>query len=109
MLFWKHKKEGHVLLQDCYQKLDRDKQMEYYMTTQPASHKVVENDDDTMSILPIVAAASLLSNDDATLTTFPDVSYTPTDDSSFDGSSSDSGGTDFGGGDFGGGGSSDSY
>lgn len=93
LLFWRHKKDKHIIKNDCYNKLPDSHQIHYERTDEQPTHYV----DNTDYVTPILIAEMLSSSDSDSGASIPDSA--PAQDS-FSG---------FGGGDFGGGGSSDSF
>jgi hypothetical protein len=89
LLFWKHKKEGHVIKQDCLNKLPITQHSYYEQTEDEPTHYY----DDSTSLITGIMVGEMMADSGS--------SIPQSDDSnSFSG---------FGGGDFGGGGSSGSF
>jgi len=93
--FWKHKVNGHVISNECMGKLHLTQQFDYEPTSETATHRVEEYDNDDGFVTSLITASVIESLTD---------SHNDSDTSSSD---SDFGGFD--GGDSGGGGASGDF
>lgn len=87
--FWKHKKEGHVIKDQCLKKLPVAHKYNYAITDEEPTHYY----DDSTNLITGIAIGEMLADDSNS-------TQSENDTPQFEG---------FGGGDFGGGGSSSSY
>ena len=99
---YKNYATGEVISESCYNKLPYEKQRNYSVVSESATHQV-EEDDDGDFITTLISTDIILDSFDNDDFSSSDNSF----DNSFDSGSDSS--TDFGGGDFGGGGADSSW
>jgi len=99
--FWKHKVNGQVISNDCKNRLPLAHQSYYEPTSEIATHRVEEDDNDDGFVTSLIAASVIEDVIDS------GTSFDTNDNDLSSDNNSDFGG--FGGGDSGGGGASDSF